>query len=234
MATIINGTDNTAVTPALTGADTDTGVFFPAANTTAFSNAGVEAARFDSSGNLGLGTTAPQQKLSVAGNINLTNGSNRFLQIGSSTNYSYDVMMSGDDFQIREAQNDSKIRLRIKYNATASLAGQLQLPIDGSATLYNSYTARAWVNFNGSGTVAIRASGNVSSITDLGTGYYRINYTTAMPDANYCVTQGPASIGSGVANLQNQGLSTTRVDVQTRYEDGTLYDWSELFIAIFR
>lgn len=47
------------------------------------------------------------------------------------------------------------------------------------------YAARAWVNFNGTGTVAIRASGNVSSITDNGTGDYTVNFTTAMPDANY-------------------------------------------------
>ena len=51
-----------------------------------------------------------------------------------------------------------------------------------------SYSARAWVNFNGTGTVAIRGSGNVSSITDNGTGYYTMNFTTAMPDANYVCT----------------------------------------------
>jgi hypothetical protein len=49
-----------------------------------------------------------------------------------------------------------------------------------------SYSARAWVNFNGTGTVAIRESGNVSSITDRGAGLYTVNFTTAMPDANYC------------------------------------------------
>ena len=49
------------------------------------------------------------------------------------------------------------------------------------------YMARAWVNFNGTGTVAIRASGNVSSITDNGTGDYTVNFTTAMSDANYAV-----------------------------------------------
>jgi hypothetical protein len=48
-----------------------------------------------------------------------------------------------------------------------------------------SYSARAWVNFNGTGTVAIRASGNVSSITDNSVGNYTVNFTTAMPDANY-------------------------------------------------
>jgi hypothetical protein len=47
--------------------------------------------------------------------------------------------------------------------------------------------ARAWVNFNGTGTVAIRAQYNVSSITDNGTGNYTVNFTTAMPDANYAV-----------------------------------------------
>lgn len=50
-----------------------------------------------------------------------------------------------------------------------------------------SYAARAWVSFNGTGTVAIRAGGNVSSITDDGAGIYTINFTTAMQDANYCM-----------------------------------------------
>ena len=52
---------------------------------------------------------------------------------------------------------------------------------DGS----ENYKCRAWVNFNGTGTVAIRESGNVSSITDNGTGNYRVNFTNAMPDENY-------------------------------------------------
>jgi hypothetical protein len=59
-----------------------------------------------------------------------------------------------------------------------------KLNVSGSAPIY---ACRAWVNFNGTGTVAIRASGNVSSITDNGTGNYTVNFTTAMPDANYAV-----------------------------------------------
>ena len=59
-----------------------------------------------------------------------------------------------------------------------------QIPtVSGTAPIY---MCRAWVNFNGTGTVAIRASGNVSSITDNGTGQYTVNLTTSMPDANYC------------------------------------------------
>jgi hypothetical protein len=57
------------------------------------------------------------------------------------------------------------------------------------------YACRAWVNFNGTGTVAIRASGNVSSITDNGIGRYTINFATEMPDANYSAI---ASEGEGV------------------------------------
>jgi hypothetical protein len=65
------------------------------------------------------------------------------------------------------------------------------------------YTAKAWVNFNGTGTVAIRASGNVSSITDNGTGNYTVNFTVAMVDANYCMVNGcsatPSASGRSAA-----------------------------------
>ena len=66
----------------------------------------------------------------------------------------------------------------------------------GSAPVY---ACRAWVNFNGTGTVAINASGNVSSITDNGTGDYSVNFTTAMPDANYA-TSAFAAQESGADN----------------------------------
>ena len=73
MAITINGTtgiagvDGSAGTPALQGADTNTGIFFPAADTIAFAEGGVEAARFDSSGNLGIGTATPVSRLTIAG-----------------------------------------------------------------------------------------------------------------------------------------------------------------------
>ena len=58
------------------------------------------------------------------------------------------------------------------------------LNASGSAPMY---AARAWVNFNGTGTPSIRAGGNVSSITDNGRGDYTINFATALPDANYAI-----------------------------------------------
>jgi hypothetical protein len=71
--------------------------------------------------------------------------------------------------------------------ARIDTAGLLQFN-SGYGSVATAYGCRAWVNFNGTGTVAIRASGNVSSITDNGTGNYTINFTTAMPDANYAMT----------------------------------------------
>ena len=73
------------------------------------------------------------------------------------------------------------------------------------------YTCKAWVNFNGTGTVAIRASGNVSSITDNGTGDYTVNFTTAFSDINYTpvVSNGDTS----VADLINLNINTAGAEV---------------------
>jgi hypothetical protein len=65
-------------------------------------------------------------------------------------------------------------------------AGLLQFN-SGYGSVATAYGCRAWVNFNGTGTPAIRGSGNVTSITDNGTGNYTVNFTTAMPDTNYAV-----------------------------------------------
>ena len=69
------------------------------------------------------------------------------------------------------------------------------------------YLAKAWVNFNGTGTVAIRAAGTVSSITDLGTGNYSVNFTTAMVDTNYTVV-----CGNGQDNALNGGFRVANPD----------------------
>ena len=70
--------------------------------------------------------------------------------------------------------------------------------VSGTAPLY---MCRAWVNFNGTGTVAIRASGNVSSITDHSTGEYTVNFTTALADINYAIT----AVGCTVPGTGNNG-----------------------------
>jgi hypothetical protein len=102
------------------------------------------------------------------------------------------------------------------------------------------YAARAWVNFNGTGTVAIRASGNVSSITDNGTGNYTVNFTTAMSDANYAVLgSGQYSSASGSNNplvgvLQASTPLTSSVVIVTANDAGSATDPSGVYAAIFR
>jgi len=69
--------------------------------------------------------------------------------------------------------------------AAAVTAAKLDGAQTGTAPIYG---ARAWVNFNGTGTIAVRASGNVSSLTDNGVGRYSVNFTTALPNANYAIS----------------------------------------------
>ncbi len=78
-------------------------------------------------------------------------------------------------------QNTTGSAATVTGNATGSTFGFNS----GYGSVATAYGCRAWVNFNGTGTVAIRASGNVTSITDNGVGDYTVNFTTAMPDANY-------------------------------------------------
>ncbi len=98
---------------------------------------------------------------------------------------------SSDGTGVLALQTNGTTAVTVDASQNTTLAGTLtigtatQAVPSGTAPLY---AARAWVNFNGTGTVAIRASGNVSSITDNGTGDYTVNFTTAMSDANYSAT----------------------------------------------
>ena len=109
--------------------------------------------------------------------------------------------------------------------------------VTGTAPLY---IARAWVNFNGTGTVAIRASGNVTSITDNGVGDYTVNFTTAMPDTNYsffgssgqtAAASIPAMLG---INRDNLVYSTTAIRLYNLTGVGGLPDSAYLNVCIFR
>jgi hypothetical protein len=106
----------------------------------------------------------------------------------------------------------------------------------GYGSVATAYGCRAWVNFNGTGTVAIRASGNVSSITDNGTGDYTVNFTTAMPDANYSV-QVPGSVNNSYvrAGVGSQSdLTTTNVRIDVGSSTGASADRDCVTVAIFR
>lgn len=105
-----------------------------------------------------------------------------------------------------------------------------------------AYGCRAWVNFNGTGVVAIRDSGNVSSITDNGTGDYTINFAIAMPDVNYSVTGGCLSAGgANQVSLSTKAASGGSVPtlktvsaIRLITHTSILYDPEQVNVAIFR
>jgi hypothetical protein len=160
----------TAALPAITTTgDTNTGIFFSAADTIDFAEGGVATGQFDSSGNF-------------------------------------------------------------KFNS-------------GYGSVATAYGCRAWVNFDGTGTPAIRASGNVSSITDNGTGSYTVNFTNAMPDVNYSVAGSAGTNSSangyrwlavGSSAASDFSMLTTSVRVQTTYDGTNKTDSEFVGVAIFR
>jgi hypothetical protein len=107
----------------------------------------------------------------------------------------------------------------------------------GYGSVATAYGCRAWVNFNGTGTVAIRASGNVSSITDNGTGTYTVNIATAMPDANFAmVVQGGGTSGGRNLRIDNPTnmTTTTAGPILCRDTSDVAQDWAYVAVAIFR
>jgi hypothetical protein len=214
MSLILDGTnglsdiDGTAATPAIRGTDANTGIFFPAADTIAFSEGGVEAARFDASGNLGIGTSSPTGKLNVVTD-NTHNGGSTFDSTGTTQAWFRDtdagsnlknwgIQSSGGDFNILKANDDRSTGFVTPFYITTT--GVLAFN-SGYGSAAPAYGCRAWVNFDGTtntgGFCTIRASGNVTSITDNGTGDYTVNFTTAMPDANYSVAASSSIAADG-------------------------------------
>lgn len=140
-------------------------------------------------------------------------------------------------------QNTTGSAATVTGNATGSTFGFNS----GYGSVATAYGCRAWVNFNGTGTVAIRASGNVSSITDNGTGDYTVNFTTAMPDADYGVALGSTSTASSCnypVQIRSDGAigantattkSTTALRLRVAQANGTAQgDSADVNVVIFR
>ena len=140
--------------------------------------------------------------------------------------------------------NTATLNSGVDLGLTANHSGvKTALNASGTAPIY---ACRAWVNFNGHGTVAIRSSGNVSSITDNGTGDYTVNFTTAMPDADYSVCGSSSSIATShysyIGVRMNTSGSTSPSAFQTssirfvvRNDGGAgKVDVANLSISIFR
>ena len=125
-----------------------------------------------------------------------------------------------------------------------TLLGGMKTHLNASGTT-PMYACRAWVNFNGTGTVAIRGSGNVSSITDNGVGDYTVNFSTAMQDSNYCVTgalaknnnTADANSNTGSPGINNLSLTSFRVITGSPGDSGNVglaFDAEFVHLSVFR
>ncbi len=147
--------------------------------------------------NGGTGQTTAQASMnSFAGAVT----SGQYLR-GNGDNVVMSAIQAGDVPTLN--QNTTGSAATVTGNATGSTFGFNS----GYGSVATAYGCRAWVNFNGTGTVAIRASGNVSSITDNGTGNYTVNFTNAMPDQNYA-----ANITAGGNAVGRQPITSAAVD----------------------
>ena len=176
-----------------------------------------------------LGITTPSETntgtLSVTGVTTLTGGLNAALPVlsggtGVTTKTGTGAVVLGTSPTLTTPTFDS-----------ASL-----VTISGTAPLY---MCRAWVDFDGQGTPAIRGSGNVSSITDSATGVYIVNFTTAMPDVNFAVAGSAGSkdndgLDNGVVTLQNRSTSSVTFLTRNVQSAGATSDYDSVNVVIFR
>ena len=211
----------------------------------------------DASGNVGIGTASPST-YSGSNLVSFYAGGNNFAgltSINSNTGTGIGGIQFGSDTTYVKAaiglvrQNANGNGSLVFYNDSNADAanwstGDEKMRIDSSGNLlFNSgygsaataYGCRAWVNFNGTGTVAIRASGNVSSITDNSVGNYTVNFTTAMPDANYAITDGiGATVGDYGSDIIFFTFTTSAVSFAVVNRTPAYTDFSTLCISVFR
>ena len=177
----------------------------------------------DSNGRVGIGTATPSFQFQVAGQAAV----NQIVFPAAGTNY------------ITAAGASSAIVFQTVGLDRALLDSSGNFGFNsGFGSVATAFGCRAWVNFNGTGTVAIRGSGNISSITDHGVGDYTVNFTSAMPDVNYSV-QGLAGDGTGVVprvwqNLTRSATATGSVAIGTVNFQSSFADIPHVFVAVFR
>ena len=120
----------------------------------------------------------------------------------------------------------------LKVASIQSLASNTVPLIKNSSGVEKGTFANAWLNMNGTGTISIRDSFNVSSITDLGTGYYRINFSLTFANNDYCFTSMPRTNGNGFGPIDAENLSTNNIEVRS-YSGSGLVDRNILGGAVF-
>jgi hypothetical protein len=207
-STGIAGVDGSAGTPAVQGVNTNTGMFFPAADTVGVSTGGTERMRVDSSGNVGIGGAPANGMLELfktSGEavlrINNTAGSSWVTFNPSVAAYLHNITNTPMVFTTNGTE-----RARIDTSGNF-------LFNSGYGSVATAYGCRAWVSFDATASPpTLRGNGNVSSVTKSATGDFIVNFTNAMPDANYAFSGGVTKADTnndGNMFIQIGGTTTT-------------------------
>ena len=226
------GCAQTAIVATVTGTEVSSGEGKLELKTTTGGTSATKATIL-ANGNVGIGTSSPTTRLDCEGSgvpmeINSTNGNSYKLQ-WSDNGTVRGYLGAYASHPLRVANESATEVLAI------TSAGDLEFN-SGYGSAATAYGCRAWVNFNGSGTVAIRESGNVSSITDNGTGSYDVNFAVAMVDTKYvCNVNASTITDSGNLNPAAGVQRTTakvRIDVETNAPGQ--FDAAQIDVTIIR
>ena len=133
-----------------------------------------------------------------------------------------DTVSGTSNLTIGGANNTGSTTIKTNNTDAVTIDNSQNLKFNsGFGSVATGYAVRAWVNFDGTGTPSISASGNVSSITDNGVGEFGINFTTAMPDTNYVCT---AQTVLGNENPTATPNTTSQSNFRARTTAGTNVD----------
>lgn len=217
-------------------------------DTMRFNANNAERMRIDSNGDVGINVTSPAAPLHInsgAGNLTAVFESSdagaAILLVDNSTTGGVSaengLQAVGDQLEVRAVDNlsfetNGAERIRIDSSGNVGIdktnpATALDVNGTVTATRFHSAegTVRAWVNYNGQSTVSIRDSGNVSTITDLGVGDFRINFTNPYSNASYAMSgSGASTVASSDTFANAYSFATSSVTVGVNSVTGTLVD----------
>ena len=217
---------------ALSGNAIDGGTISNFTSTGIDDNATSTAITIDASENVGIGAISPTGRLNIApiGNIGGSGGtmSNAGLRIGTTTASS--MYLDTNEVHGSETLNffsngtDNSVADYIRFS-TGGSAGAERMRITSDGRGLSQFTAKAWFNINGSGTVSIRDSHNISSVTDYGVGNYRATFSNSLANANFSFTYGGGDTGGAETTFQLDGIPNVAfAQVQLKNAAGTVTD----------
>jgi hypothetical protein len=180
-------------------------------------------------GNSAFASTTNNDQMSLSQNAKLTttssNSGNKYIETGTACQY----VQEGGIHRFKTAASGSA-------DAAITYTETLQITADGRGL--SQFTAKAWCNFNGTGTIAFRDSHNCSSLTDISTGRYTVNFTNNMGNSDFAAVANGWNTNAA-PNLANvNGMSTSSVNIGTadyglHLHGGNYYDYAEICLTVF-